>query len=230
MPRKPRFFVPGCAAHLIQRGNNRGVVFFDESDYQVYLESLGGAATKFGVSIHAYVLMTNHVHLLVTPTDRSGVSRMMQQLGREYVAYVNFTYRRTGTLWEGRFKACPVQTERYLLSCYRYIEMNPVRAGMVARPSEYLWSSFHFNADGKSDLLLTPHAAYLSLGMACEQRMLTYREMFFRSAGEYEIAEVRACTQTGTPYGNQRFRQQIESALGVRVGHEYRGRPPKRDR
>ena len=211
MPRKPRFFIPGCAAHVVQRGNNRGVVFFTESDNRVYLESLAGAALKFGVSIHAYVLMTNHAHLLVTPTDRNGVSTMMQQLGREYVTYVNFTYRRTGTLWEGRFKACPVQTECYLLACYRYIEMNPVRAGIVAKPCDYRWSSFHFNAYARRDPLLTPHAAYLSLGSSSEQRLRAYRQMFLHNVEEDEVAKMRACTQTGTPYGNQKFRQQVES-------------------
>ena len=141
MPRKPRFFLPNIPVHAIQRGNNRQAIFFDESDYRMYLSWLKVAAEKYGCQIHAYVLMTNHVHLLITPEHRDSLSRLFQYVGRYYVSYVNNTYGRTGTLWEGRYKASVVEEEHYLLSCYRYIELNPVRAGMVKRPEDYYpWS------------------------------------------------------------------------------------------
>ena len=141
MARKPRFVLPGYPRHVVQRGNNRQACFFDESDYRKYLDSLAEAAHKYHCQVHAYVLMTNHVHLLVTPTTDEGISQMMQSVGRRYVRYFNGVYRRTGTLWEGRYKASLVQTDSYLLTCYRYIELNPVRAEMVPDPGDYPWSS-----------------------------------------------------------------------------------------
>lgn len=146
MPRMKRLDLPGMAQHVIQRGNDRQACFFQETDYLRYLQDLHEAALHQACSIHAYVLMTNHVHLLVTPRTEGGVSRMMQALGRRYVRYVNDSSGRTGTLWEGRYKASLVDDERYVLACYRYIELNPVRAGMVAAPDEYRWSSHAANA------------------------------------------------------------------------------------
>ena len=146
MRRKPRFFVPGVPIHVLQRGNNRQAVFFDDNDYRVYLDWLSEAATAHGCAIHAYVLMTNHVHLLMTPVERRSVSEAPWTLGRRFVPYINHSYRRTGTLWEGRFKANPIQDEAYLLTCYRYIELNPVRAAMVDDPADYPWSNYRANA------------------------------------------------------------------------------------
>jgi len=146
MARKPRVFLQGVAQHVVQRGNNREPCFFAEADYQFYLECLAESATKYACQLHAYVLMTNHVHLLVTPENESSLSGMMQSLGRRYVRYVNHTYKRTGTLWEGRYKSSLVQSENYLLTCSRYIELNPVRANMVETPAEYRWSSYGHNA------------------------------------------------------------------------------------
>jgi putative transposase len=157
MPRKSRFNLVGLPQHVIQRGNNREPCFFDKSDYSRYLEDVKSSAKKFNCRIHAYVLMTNHVHMLVTPMAEYAVSEMMQSLGRRYVRYINKTYKRTGTLWEGRFKASLIDSEQYLLSCIRYIELNPVRASMVEHPGEYQWSSYPINAQNQKSKLIESH-------------------------------------------------------------------------
>lgn len=227
MPRKPRFFVPNVPVHVVQRGNNRQAVFFDDGDYRVYLEWLSEAAATHGCAIHAYVLMTNHVHLLMTPVEHRSVSDTLQALGRRFVPYINRSYGRTGTLWEGRFKANPVQEDAYLLSCYRYIELNPVRAGMVDDPAHYRWSSYGANALGEDNPLLHPHPLYLALGADDAGRHAAYRELVAAGLGAEHLKRLRACLQTGTPLGNERFREQIEQALNVRVGYSTRGRPKK---
>ena len=142
MARKPRLYMPGCSHHVIQRGNNREACFYDESDYKVYLDILKESSLKNNVAVHAFVLMTNHVHLLVTPSCERGLSKMMQSIGRSYVGYFNYTYGRSGTLWEGRYKSTLVDSENYVLTVSRYIELNPVRANMVEHASEYPWSSY----------------------------------------------------------------------------------------
>ena len=158
MARLPRFVIPGQPQHVIVRGNNREPIFYAEEDYRFYLEKLQQACEKHQCDLHAYVLMTNHVHLLITPHTEDGISKSLQMLGRYYVQYFNHTYQRTGTLWEGRYKATLIDSERYLLTCYRYIELNPVRAeGMVDHPSEYPWSSYRYNVVGESDPLVVPH-------------------------------------------------------------------------
>ena len=149
MPRKPRMFLAGVPCHIIARGNNRSVCFYADADYLFYLECLNDACIKYGTVIHAYVLMTNHVHLLITPSTTSAIPKVMQSVGRRYVQYINKTYRRSGTLWEGRYKASSVDAEAYLLACYRYIELNPVRANMVKQPIEYRWSSYAVNCGFK---------------------------------------------------------------------------------
>ncbi len=225
MSRKPRFFLPNTPVHAIQRGNNRQAVFFDESDYQFYLDCLKLAAEKYSCRIHAYVLMTNHVHLLVTPENSDSLSRMFQYVGRFYVSYVNNTYGRTGTLWEGRYKASLVEEENYLLRCYRYIELNPVRAGMVKRVEDYPWSSYAYNALASDNAIVSPHSLYLQLGKDVVQRCAAYRALFEAHLDSGVLEEVRACLQTGTPLGNVRFKEQIEQALSVKVGYAKRGRP-----
>ena len=164
MARLPRLYLPGCAQHVIQRGNNREACFYNETDYKAYLSFLKDAAVKYQVAIHAFVLMTNHVHLLVTPENEHSVSRMMQAQGRKYVQYFNYTYGRSGTLWEGRYKSTVVDADNYLLTVYRYIELNPVRAEMVNHAADYPWPSYRGNAMGKPIQLLTPHVLYHQLG------------------------------------------------------------------
>jgi putative transposase len=230
VPRKPRFFLPDVPAHVVQRGNNRQPVFYEESDYRAYREWLVEGAQRYGCAVHAYVLMTNHVHLLLTPQERDSASRLLQYVGRRYVPYVNHKYGRTGTLWEGRFKASIVDASQYLLSCYRYIELNPVRAGMVDAPSGYRWSSYRANAQGVGDPVVSPHHMYLGLGEDDQTRRSAYRRLFRGHVGEQHLDEIRGCLQTGTPLGNDRFREGIEQALKVKVGHARRGRPKRRER
>lgn len=227
MSRKPRFYLPNVPAHVIQRGNNRQAVFFAESDYLAYLTWLKEGAQAYGCSIHAYVMMTNHVHVLVTPVSRNAISHMIQYVGRHYVTYVNRHYRRSGTLWEGRHKGCVVAQDAYLLACSRYIELNPVRAGMVTAPDEYRWSSYRANAFGDSDVVVTPHSVYSALGRNCTQRQYVYRQLFRRVLAAEQVREIRAAVQTGTPLGNDHFRKQIEVMLQCKVGQARRGRPIK---
>ena len=225
MPRKPRFFLPDVPVHAIQRGNNRQAIFFKDDDYAEYLKCLENAAAKSGCRIHAYVLMTNHIHLLLTPASAQSVSELFQNLGRHYVSYINQTYQRTGTLWEGRFKASLIDAERYLLSCYRYIELNPVRAGMVRAPEDYAWSSYRANALGEFNEFLQPHMLYVQLADTPEHRQAAYSALFADNFAPAVLSNVRECLQTGTPLGDERFRVQIEQALNVRVGYSRRGRP-----
>lgn len=225
MPRKPRFYLPQIPAHVVQRGNCRQAVFFDDTDYSAYLDWLRQGAAKHGCVVHAYVLMTNHVHLLMTPRERESISRTIQYVGRNYVTYINHVYGRSGTLWEGRHKGSVISSDEYLLACMRYIELNPVRAGMVAAPGDYRWSSYAANASGRADGLVSPHPVYLALGKSTGARGFAYRELFQSSLEPEKVHEIRAAVQTGTPLGNDRFREEIETALKRRVGQSRRGRP-----
>ncbi len=227
MPRKPRMFIPGLPAHVVQRGNNRQAIFFEQDDYLVYLSFIAEAIDRYGCNLHAYVLMTNHVHLLMTPLNDGAISRSLQSTGRHYVPYINNKLGRTGTLWEGRFKASIIDSDNYLLACYRYIEMNPVRAGMVTQPGSYRWSSHACNAFAREDCLVTPHAKYSSLGTTATERAQKYRRFFDEQGDERGQEEIRLHTQSGTPLGNQRFRDEIEASLRVRAGQVSRGRPEK---
>ncbi len=228
MPRKPRFYLPGVAVHAVQRGHSREPVFYEDQDYLMYLRWLKEAADRYRCAVHAYVLMTNHVHILATPKDNQGISRMMQYVGRRYVPYINYHYGTSGTLWEGRYKASLVHEADYLLACMRYIELNPVRAGMVHHPREYRWSSYRVNAEGKDDDLLTPHAKYQALGRTVTQRKEAYRELFKAHVDEAEVNKIRAAWQTGTPLGNPYFKEKVEKKLKTKVGQDRRGRPSKR--
>jgi len=189
MARLPRLYLEGCAQHIIQRGNNRAACFNCDADYTTYLHHLQASAEKYGVSVHAFVLMTNHVHLLATPDHQESISKMVQALGRSYVQYYNFSYDRTGTLWEGRYKSTIVDSERYLLTVYRYIELNPVRAAMVEHASEYPWSSYQHNAVGKEIKLITPHGCYIELGRKKEERLTAYRALFRGRMAESDIED-----------------------------------------
>ena len=228
MARKPRMYLPGIPAHVAQRGNNRAVCFFCDDDYLFYLELLRQGLNRFGVYLHAYVLMTNHVHLLMTPERENSISRLMQHLGRNYVRYINKHYRRSGTLWEGRHKGSLVDVDTYLLTSYRYIEMNPVAAGMVTTPDEYRWSSYRYHAFGTPNRLITDHPVFDALGQYEQQRQHAYRELFRSQIPERDIHHLRECLACNFPLGNDRFRQEIETILARRVGHPRRGRPSQR--
>lgn len=225
MPRKPRMYMAGVPSHVIQRGNNRDICFFAEQDYLFYLECLQTACDKYHVNVHAYVLMTNHVHLLMTPQDETGISRVMQSIGRRYVQYVNHEYRRSGTLWEGRHKASLVNAEEYLFACMRYIELNPVRANMVAHPAEYRWSSYQANAQGDSSNIIKAHSLYKMLGISLQQRQYAYRSLFTYALDNTDFNEIRNAAQFSMPLGNDKFMKQIESALERSIGQAKRGRP-----
>ena len=217
MPRQKRYRIPDIPQHLIARGNDRGACFFDSSDYRRYLALLNEASSKHRCEVHAYVLMTNHVHLLVTPRVCDGISLMMQAVGRRYVQQINALYDRTGTLFEGRYKATVVASEGYVLRCYRYIELNPVRAGMVVEPGAYRWSSYGHNVLGRGDRVVSEHEAYIGLGRAAGIRQATYRQLLGEALSEEELGQIRSATQLGWPMGNDRFKAEIEAMLRRRV-------------
>jgi putative transposase len=227
MPRQPRLDLPGIPQHVVQRGNDRRPCFFQPIDRVRYLDELREAATRHGCAIHAYVLMTNHVHLLVTPAQAGRVGRMMQALGRRYVRYVNDRYQRTGTLWEGRYRSCPVQSDEHLLRCYRYIELNPVRAAMTASPADYPWSSHAAHALGRADPLLTPHPQYLALGADAPMRQAAYRAWVAAAVPPEELDLIRLRLQRQHALGSECFRTMIEERLNRRAGPASIGRPPK---
>ena len=195
MARLPRIDVPGMPQHVVVRGVDRQPCFFDPSDYAAYLEDLRAAATIAAVAVHAFVLMTNHVHVLATGALPRSISVLMQSVGRRYVRRINQTYRRTGTLFEGRFRASVVQSERYLLTCMRYIELNPVRAAMVRHPADYRWSSFRRNAGFESFDWLQPHPEYVSLGQDSAARTTAYRGLF-QTALDANVSSRSASTST----------------------------------
>lgn len=228
MARLPRICLTGIPQHIIQRGNNRQVCFGSDEDIAAYAHWLYEYSREFEVDIHAWVFMTNHVHLLATPNKKDGISSMMQALGRRYVRYFNHVYMRTGTLWEGRFKSCVVDAENYLLSCQRYIELNPVRANMVEVPADYAWSSYRANGLGYSSKLLTPHGIYLALGETADSRSAAYRQLFVGHLDETFLSEIRQASNSGMALGNDKFKQEIESLSGRRVVPLKRG--PKAQR
>ena len=228
MARQPRIDLAGIPQHLIQRGNNRQACFFTDDDRRHYLEWLHQAAGKYGGSVHAYVLMTNHVHLLATGAEKGALGRMMQSLGRRYVRYVNSSYRRTGTLWEGRYKSSLIESDRYLLACYRYIELNPVRANIVTLPGECRWSSYNCNAGGKMDDLITPHTSYLSLGKTEAARLSAYRQLFRDAIDDDDIKTIRDHVNQGKVLGSETFRKGIEASLNCRACLAPPGRPRKK--
>ena len=227
MPRLPRFQLPGMPQHVIQRGNNRSNCFFEQADYVFYLDSLREAADRYGCRIHAYVLMTNHVHLLVTPCFEGAVSSMMQSAGVRYVKYINRVHRRTGGLWEGRYKASLIESVDYLLVCYRYIELNPVRAKMVMHPGEYPWSSYHVNALGESSGLVSAHEEYLLLGNNREQRMMVYRELLEQPLEQEVADEIRAAINQELLTGRNAYKQDVAITCGRRTVSSGPGRPKK---
>ena len=227
MPRPHRLVAAGYPHHIIQRGNNRQAVFFEDADRRFFLSVLGEALQAHQCALHAYVLMTNHVHLLITPRRDDGVGGLMQSLGRRYVGHVNRAYARTGTLWEGRFKSTIVDAEAYVMACYRYIEANPVRAGMVERARDHPWSSHRANALGDPDALVTPHDCYEALGGSARRRQGAYRTMFEDDLPDETIGILRDATQRGWVPGRQTFRDQIAAALGRKVTPPVRGRPRK---
>jgi putative transposase len=221
--RQARFNLPGYPQHVIQRGNNRSVIFADDADYLFYLDKLKAACECFDCRIHAYILMTNHVHLLMTPATGTGIGKVMQFVGRCFVQYFSWRYQRTGTLWDGRYKASLLDTERYLLTCYRYIELNPVRAGMVDDPQHYRWSSHGYNAAGNADHLVIPHDLYLQLGPDVQRRCSAYRALFENSIVAKTLGAIRKATNGAWVIGNECFRNEVESLLQRQAAPKSKG-------
>jgi len=213
MSRQARLDLPDLPQHVIQRGNDRIACFRDDVDRHRYLHALGEVATSSTCALHAYVLMTNHVHLLVTPSETGAVARLMQGLGRRYVAYFNRRHERTGTLWEGRYKSCLVDCDRYLLACYRYIELNPVRAGLTQHPRDYGWSSHRANSGTMKSPLLTPHPTYVALGATDEERFAAYRALFDMPVPVDLLEEIRRYTQQQRALGSRAFQRLVATKL-----------------
>jgi putative transposase len=223
MARLPRFVLVGHPQHVIVRGNNREPIFYTDEDYQFYFEKLKQACDKHNCDVHAYVLMTNHVHLLITPHKKDGISKVIQMLGRYYVQYFNHTYQRTGTLWEGRYKATLIDSEHYAFGCYRYIELNPVRADMVEHPYEYPWSSHRFNALGDKNNLVIPHELYKHLGETNKERQRAYSTLFDAEVPQRTIEEIREATNKSWVLGSDYFKEIIEDKINRPMSPQGRG-------
>ena len=214
MARPPRTLFPGIPTHIVQRGNNRLRCFFADNDRRFYLAQLAELSAAFECALHAYVLMDNHVHLLITPSKEDSISLLMKNLGQRFVQFVNREHGRTGALWEGRYYSSVVDTGAYLFSCHRYIEMNPVRAKMVAHPAAYPWSSYRSNAAGSPDPFMTPHAAYLAMGADSEERARVYQMLFELSLGDGAIDALREATRGGFAFGSEAFIKRVTQASG----------------
>ena len=220
MPRRPRFDEPGYVQHVVQRGNGRRPVFLLPDDFEDYRQRLAHALGHIGGALHAYVLMGNHVHLLLTPRERGGVGRIMQSVSRNYAAAFNRRNGRSGTLWEGRYRASIIDSERYYFVCCRYIELNPVRAGLAETAERYPWSSHRANALGRPDPLVTPHALYRALGPGSAPRREAYAALFSRPLPEATLQAVRRASRRARPLGDDDFRERLRQAAASGVRHE----------
>ncbi len=229
MPRHPRLKLAGVPFHIIQRGHSRAACFFADADYACYLSLLQDLCQEAGVRLHTYVLVTNHVHLSLTPDSADGPSHLMQHVGQRYVQYVNSTYQRTGTFWEGRFRSCLVDAESYLLACQRDIELNPVRAQMVAHPVDYPWSSYRGNAQGAGDGLLSPHVCYQALRRGKAAQQVTYRELFRDNLEGGFLDAMRQAMHVGYCPGSDRFKQEVAAMLKRRGKRGQAGRPNRKE-
>jgi REP-associated tyrosine transposase len=225
MARLRRLYVPGVPAHIWVRGNNRQAIFRSEGDRVYFHRCLVDVTRRFGVRVHAYVLMTNHVHILGTGERPDSLSRAVQSMGRRYVSYFNYLYERTGTLWEGRFRSCPVESERYFFVCHRYVEMNPVRAEMVGDPGRHQWSSYRCNAIGAKDDLVTPHSLYMDLGATEPERREAYRRLFDVELDAPMLAAIRHSGSKGWALGGKEFCEFLEAQAGRPAARRKAGRP-----
>jgi len=225
MPRRPRVFLSGCPVHIVQRGNNRGQVFFGPADAKIYLDWLEEAARIYGLAVHAYVLMTNHVHLLASPETAHSLPRAMRHVNWRYSRHANRTQNRTGSVWEGRYRASLIEADDYFFACSRYIELNPVRAGMARAPEAYRWSSYKANAEGKTDTLISPHQLYASLGATADERCAAYRGLFEGALADDTLAAIRSALHGGWPLGADNFTTFVSRHAGQPMAQRKRGRP-----
>jgi REP-associated tyrosine transposase len=222
MPRQPRLIVPEWPVHIIQRGSNRMACFRQQGDYLVYLALLRQVSSKTSCAVHAYCLMTNHIHLLVTPAKAAACSALMKALAQRYSYYFNRAHQRTGPLWEGRFYSCIVESSRYAIACHRYIELNPVRAGIVGHCGAYAWSSYAANSGSKADGFLSPHPEVVALGQAAYIRLLA------EALGAETLREIRHATYGGYPLGSEAFKSTLTIHGERRMNRGRPGRPSKR--
>lgn len=227
MSRRKRYLIANMPYHVVQRGHNRSNCFYDETDKACYLSILETYLTTYQVKLHAFVLMSNHVHLLLTASKEGAISSLMQNLGRDYVHYFNKRYHRVGTLWDGRFKDSLVDTDQYFLTCQRYIELNPVRAKMVTHPAEYHWSSYHANARGIKISIITPHQVYLNLAETPDQRLENYQALFDKGFPEHDLKSIRDAIKHSYPLANESFVQYLTNKYNVSFGRRNKGRPEK---
>jgi putative transposase len=228
MARLPRLSVPGYPHHVIQRGNNRQAIFLDQADRQQMLDLLELQARQDEVAIHAYVLMDNHFHLLLTPQTANGLSRMMQAVGRRYVRYFNDHHGRSGTLWEGRYKSTLVETERYLLACMCYIDLNPVRAGLAGQARDYAWSSHGHYAGLRSDRLISPHPLYWELGNTPFAREAAYARLVQEGLSAVQQQELTDSALKGWALGSPAFIAELQKKTDRRLSKAKAGRPVAR--
>lgn len=227
MARLPRLVVPEQPHHVIQRGNDRRTIFHDDEDRTVFIKSLREAAKMYQVAVHAYVLMPNHIHLLATPADATGLAKMMQWIGRHYVPYFNRRHGRVGTLWQGRFRTSVIDTERYFLVCSRYIELNPVRADLVADPADFAWSSYRHHVGLNADPLITDHSLFWALGNTPFQREAAYRQLVEAGLEAGDIDLLRTSVSAGRPVGTPAFKSALAKRTNRAVEPGKRGRPRK---
>lgn len=225
MARLPRLIVPNQPHHVIQRGNDRQIIFREEADYQRFLVWLKESAKFYEVAIHAYVLMPNHIHLLVTPADATGLAQMMQKVGRFYVPWFNKKYERTGGLFEGRFRTSLIDTDRYFMACSRYIELNPVRAQMVMAPGDYPWSSYAHHAGVRIDSLVTDHTLFWALGNTPFQREAAYMDMVQQGMSQEEVDFITTSILRNQPLGPDAFKAELERKTSRQILPAKRGRP-----
>jgi putative transposase len=229
MARLARLTLPGYPHHVIQRGNNRQLIFVSAEDHQFLLDLLDEYARKFAVALHAYVLMSNHFHLLATPQTEEGLPQMMQAVGRRYVRYFNDRNSRSGTLWEGRYRSTLIQTDRYLLACMAYIDLNPVRAGMVGAAADYPWSSHRHYTGQRIDRLVTPHALYWGLGNTPFDREAAYAELVQAGLAQSQLTALTQATLQGWALGDTDFVADLQKRTARRVSRGQAGRPEKSD-
>ncbi|MDH3636618.1 MAG: transposase [Gammaproteobacteria bacterium] len=225
MARLPRYAIKNQPHHIIQRGRDGKQIFFEEQDYQYFYDCLEAAAYNYHLKIHAYVLMPNHVHILATPGDTDSISRTTQSIGRNYVQYFNEYFDMSGTLWEGRYRATVIDSKTYLLTCSRYIELNPVRGGLVKKPVDYRWSSYAHNALGKADAMISAHGEYLKLGNNDKERAKAYRALFKQKLSSQTVQTITETALKGWVLGDDKFARKIEKLSGRRASRLPKGRP-----
>jgi putative transposase len=229
MPRQARVIIPNTPHHIVQRGHNRQVVFTSDDDFSFYKENLTHYKEEFGCKVYAYCFMSNHVHLLIDPGDEpESISLTIKRVAGRQTRYVNKLKKRTGSLWEGRFKSSVVSTQEYLLVCCRYIELNPLRAAMVSKLSEYRWSSYTCKTNGQEDKLIDFDSQYMGLGNNALDRQSAYKKFMKDSIPESELKVIREALQRGQLTGSEKFRREILNKHGVRVSNKDRGRPNRR--